>query len=95
MNRLSACREFCGMHSWQNATKCMEGVKMLCCYSHLVWLVFEVSIPTCTCFHSEKFLQLVSVAFFSFLYCHLGMVREKKGGRGGQGEDAWTTILFT
>ena len=31
----------------------------------------------------------------SFWYCHLGMVREKKGGRGGQGEDACSTFLFT
>ena len=24
MNRLSACREFCGVHSWQNGTRCCE-----------------------------------------------------------------------
>ena len=24
-NRLSACREFFGVHSWQNGTKCMHG----------------------------------------------------------------------
>ena len=28
---------------------------MLWCRSHLVWLVFEGSIPTCACFHSENF----------------------------------------
>ena len=22
MNRLSECREFCGVHSWQNRTRC-------------------------------------------------------------------------
>ena len=66
---------------WPNGTRCRDGVKALWCHSHLVWLVFEASIPTCTCFPSENFLWLVSVVF-SFLYCHLGMVREKKGGRG-------------
>ena len=30
-------------------------MKLLWCHSHLVWLVFEGSIPTCTCFHSENF----------------------------------------
>ena len=28
MNRLSACREFCGVHSWQNGTRCRDGVKV-------------------------------------------------------------------
>ena len=55
-NRLSACREFCGVRSWQNGTRCRDGVKVLWCHSHLVWLVFEASIPTCTCFPSENFL---------------------------------------
>ena len=36
-------------------------------HSHLVWLVFESFIPTCTHFRSENFLCLVSDAF-------LGMV---------------------
>ena len=31
---------------------------MLWCHSHLVWLVFEASIPTYACFHSETFLWL-------------------------------------
>ena len=29
-NRLSACREFCGVHSWQNGTRCRDGVKKYC-----------------------------------------------------------------
>ena len=42
-------------HSWQNGTRCRDGVKLLWCHSHLVWLpVFEGSIPTCACFHSDK-----------------------------------------
>ena len=27
---------------------------MLWCHSHLVWLVFEASNPTCACFHFRK-----------------------------------------
>ena len=42
-------------HSWQNGTRCRDGVNVLWCCSHLVWLVFEGSIPTCACFHSENF----------------------------------------
>ena len=30
--RLSACREFCGVHSWQNGTRCRDGVKVLWCH---------------------------------------------------------------
>ena len=40
----------------QNGTRCRDGVKVLWCHSYLVWLVFEASIPTCTCFPSENFL---------------------------------------
>ena len=78
------------MHSWQNGTKCRDGVKLLWCHSHLVWLVFEGSIPTCACFHSETF-HLVTCSywfFLFFLYCFLGMVREKRHWRVGRGEDA-------
>ena len=71
--------EFCSVHSWQNGTRCRDGVKVLWCHSHLVWLVFEASIPTCTCFPSENFFDLFLLLFF--LYCRIGMVREKKVGR--------------
>ena len=73
------------MHSWQNGTRCRDGVNVLWCCSHLVWLVFEGSIPTCTCFHSEHFFVTCSCCFF--FYCFLEVVREK---RGRQGEDAWS-----
>ena len=33
MNRLLACREFCGLHSCQNGTRCGDGVKVLWCPS--------------------------------------------------------------
>ena len=42
-------------HSWENGTRCRDGVNVLWCRSHLVWLVFKGSIPTCTCFHLENF----------------------------------------
>ena len=55
------------MHSWQNGTRCRDGVKLLWCHSHLVWLVFEGSIPTCTCFHSENFFVTCFCSFFFFV----------------------------
>ena len=39
-NRLSACREFCGVHGWQNGTRCRDGVKVLWCHSYLVLMGF-------------------------------------------------------
>ena len=38
-----------------SGTRCRDGVNVLQCRSHLVWLVFEGSIPTSACFHSEDF----------------------------------------
>ena len=73
------------MHSWQNGTRCRDGVNVLRCRSHLVWLVFEGSIPTCTCFHSENFF----CDLFPLFFC-LEIVREKRGRKGRQGEDAWS-----
>ena len=64
VNRLSACREFCGVDSCQNGTRCRDGVKVLWCHSHLTC---EVSIPRCTCFHSGNFFLTCSCLLF--LYC--------------------------
>ena len=75
------------MHSWQNGTRCRDGVNVLQCRSHLVWLVFEGSIPTCACFHSENLFVTCSCCFFN---CFLKIVREKRSGRGGRREDAWS-----
>ena len=75
------------MHSWQNGTRCRDGVNVLWCHSHLVWLVFKGSIPTCACFHSEKFFVTCSCCFFFCLFVFLKIVTEK---RGRQGEDAWS-----
>ena len=80
-------REFCGVHSWQMAQD--VGMVCKCCGVIPSSLVrFWGSIPICACFHSKHLLGLVSVGVF--LYCCLGMVKEKRGGRGGQGEDAWS-----
>ena len=78
----------CGLCSWQNGARFRDGVKLLWCHSHLVWLVFEGSIPTCTCFHSEDLFVTCSC-------CFLRMVSEKRGGRGGRGEDAWSVKYET
>ena len=43
-------------NTWQNGTQCRDGIKVLWCRFHLVCLVFEDSIPTCTCLCSETFL---------------------------------------
>ena len=45
------------------------GVKLLWCHSHLVWLVFEGSIPTCACFHSENFFVTLLYAHNSLSFC--------------------------
>ena len=50
-------------HSWQNGTRCRDGVNVLC-RSHLVWLVFEGSIPTCACFHLENFFVTLREMWF-------------------------------
>ena len=38
--------------SWQNGTRCRDVNLFVVSF---VWLVFKGSIPTCSCFHSEKF----------------------------------------
>ena len=65
------------MHSWQNGTRCRDGVNVLWCRSHLVRLVFEHFIPTCACFHSENFFVTCFCCFFNWF---LEIVRQKRGG---------------
>ena len=52
-----------GVASWQNGTRRRDGIKVMWCHSHLhvVWLVFDGSIPTCTCFRSENFNSTIHV----------------------------------
>ena len=80
VNRLSACRNFFWVHSWQNGTRCRDGVNVLWCCSHLVWLVFEGSIPTCACFPLENFFVTCSCWFFFFLELYF---------RNGKREERW------
>ena len=77
-NRLSVCREFCGVHSWQNGTRCRDGVKVLWCHSHLVWLVFKASIPTCACFPSENILTCFCCIFIFFVLSFRNGKREER-----------------
>ena len=70
------------MHSWQNDTRCRDGVNVLWCRFHLVWLVFENSIPTCACFHLENFFVTCSCWVFFFFESFLEVVREKRDGKG-------------
>ena len=87
VNRLSACREFLGVHSWQNGTRCRDGVNVLWCCSHLVWLVFEGSILTFACFYSENVGVTCSCRFFflSFFELFLEMVRKGRWERKARG----------
>ena len=72
------------MQCWQNGTRCRDGVKLVLWYhSHLIWLVFEGSIPTC--FHSET---SCCCCFFFILLFRNGK-RKERWGRG-KGEDAWS-----
>ena len=69
------------VHSLENGTRCRDGVNVLWCRSHLVWLVFEGSIPTCACFHSENFFVTCSCCFF-FLLFFRSSKREERQARG-------------
>ena len=55
-----ACRIVC-IVAWQNGTRYRDGMKVTWCHSRLVWLVFEGSIPTCTCFHSENVVSTIAI----------------------------------
>ena len=63
------------MLSWQNGTRCRDGVKVLWCHSHLIWLVFEGSILTCACFRPEN----VFVTCFC-RFCYGKKERREVGG---------------
>ena len=46
--------------------RCKDGVKVLWCHSHLVWLVCEGSIPTFACLHLETFATLCIYIYTRF-----------------------------
>ena len=73
-----------------NGTRCRDGVKVLWCHSHLVWLVFEASIPTCACFHSENFFCDLFLLFFFFVFvCVCVCVCVCVLFRNGKREERW------
>ena len=63
------------MNSWQNGTRCRDGVKVLWCHSHLVWLVFEASIPI---FFQKTFCDLFLLLFFFFVLSFRNGKREER-----------------
>ena len=73
------------MHSWQNGTRCRDGVNVLWCHSHLVQLVFERSIPTCACFHSENFLVTCFCCFFLLFFFFYNTKIEERWVRKARG----------
>ena len=70
---VAGVRRVCGVHGWQNGTRCRDGVKVLWCYSYLVWLVFEGSIPTCACFQLKTFFVTLATGSNMHAGCSLGM----------------------
>ena len=77
VNRLTCMlRVLWRAYSWQNGTKCRDGVNMLWCHFHLLCLVFEGSISTCACFHSETFFVICCV--FCFWLVFVGMVGKRE-----------------
>ena len=68
------------MHSWQNGTRCRDGVNVLWCRSHLVRLVFERSIPTCACFPLENFF-VTCLCYFFFGIVFRNDKREERWGK--------------
>ena len=52
------------VYSWQNGTRCRDGVEVLWCRPHLVWLVFESFIPTCPCLRLANFYVTCFGYFF-------------------------------
>ena len=63
------------MHSWQNGTRCRDGVKSIGCHSHLV--NFEGSNPTCACF----------CLYVTCFYCFFWDKKERRaGGSGAKGK---------
>ena len=70
VNRLMFMKFLVCIASWENGTRCRDGVKVLWCCSHLVWLVSEGSIPTV---FVQKTFFVTSLLFFCccflFFWC--------------------------
>ena len=91
MHKSHTSSSACAKHSWQNGIRCRDGVKFLWCHSHLVWLVFEDSIPTCASFHSENvFLRL----YYIYIYKHSKLVAPEVNHVSGIGEKKCATLIW-
>ena len=86
---LMCMERFCGVRSWPNGTRYKDGVKVLWRHSHLVWLVFEGSIPTGGLLgshpHLVRILPIISTGGLPGS-CPL-FVRREDGGRGESEEE--------
>ena len=66
------------MRSWQNGTRCRDGVKVLWCPSHLVWLVFELPSLHALVFIQKTFSDLFLLLFFFFVLSFRNGKREER-----------------
>ena len=67
-------------HSWQNGTRCRDGVKVLWCHSHPVWPVFKVP------FYMSLFRKL-------FVTCVLLLTQvQLMSGFHSKIQHTWTTV---
>ena len=71
-------------HSWQNGTRCRDGVKLLWCHSHLVWLVFEGCMRLfsfrklfCDLYNNTNSVVINSCPWQCYLCCALNMNSNK------------------
>ena len=65
--------------SWQNGTRCRDGVKVLLVSFPSGLVGFWWSIPTCTCFHSENFFVtyiLLQLTFILFRVWYCGAITD-------------------
>ena len=65
--QLTNSKHICVSAWWQNSTMCRDGLKVFWCHSHLVWLVFEASIPSCTFFLTPNLNPSALVAIMNRL----------------------------
>ena len=77
-------------------------ISTLTCSYCLAYTAAHLMCPQHFLWQQHFFITLTNVFFYvedcgvskAFLYCRLGMVREKKGGRGGPGEDCMVYKLY-
>ena len=69
------------MCSWQNGTRCRDGVKVLWCHSHLVWLVLRLPSLHALVFLQKTFCDLFLLLFFFVLLFRNGKREERWEGK--------------